>query len=108
MSRDTVDIVWLAGGSAAAVGVVALVLAYAVRRRSLRWAFATVAVCGVLAFVAGVMATARAMFLSSHDFGVVLRVSIAAGIVSLAFALLVARYAVRATEDLRDAARTFG
>jgi signal transduction histidine kinase len=108
MSRDTVDIVWLAGGSAAAVGVVALVLAYAVRRRSLRWAFATVAVCGVLAFVAGVMATARAMFLSSHDFGVVLRVSVAAGVVSLAFALLVARYAVRATENLRDAARSFG
>jgi signal transduction histidine kinase len=108
MSGDTVDIIWLAGGSAAAVGMVAVVLAYLVRRRSLRWVFATVAVCGVLAFVAGVMATAQAMFLSAHDFGVVLRVSVAAGVVSLAFALLVARYAVRATEDLRDAARTFG
>jgi signal transduction histidine kinase len=108
MSRDTVDIIWLAGGSAAAVGVAALVLAYLARRRSLRWAFATVAVCGVLAFVVGVMATAQAMFLSSHDFGVVLRVSVAAGIVSLVFALLVARHAVRATEHLRDAARDFG
>jgi signal transduction histidine kinase len=108
MNRDTVDIVWLAGGSAAVVGVVALAFAYLVRTRSLRWAFATVAVCGVLAFVAGVMATAKAMFLSSHDYGVVLRISVAAGVVALAFAFLVARYAVRATDDLRDAARDFG
>jgi signal transduction histidine kinase len=108
MSRDTLDIVWLAGGSAALVGLGAFVFAYLVRSRSLRWAFATVAVCGVLAFVAGVMATAQAMFLSSHDFGVVLRVSAAAGVVSLVFALLVARFAVRAAEELRDSARSFG
>ena len=44
MSRDSIDIVWLAGGSAALVGLVAMVVAYGVRRRSLRWAFATVAV----------------------------------------------------------------
>jgi signal transduction histidine kinase len=86
----------------------AVALAYVVRRRSLRWAFATAAVCGVAAFVAGVTATAQAMFLSSHDLGVVLRVSAAAGVVSLAFALLVARYALRATAELRDAARELG
>jgi signal transduction histidine kinase len=108
VSRDTIDIVALAGGAAAGVGLVALAVAYLVRTRSLRWAFAVVALCGVLAFVAGVMAAARAMFLSAHDFGVVMRVSLAAGLVSLLFALLVARYAVRATDDLRDAARTFG
>jgi signal transduction histidine kinase len=108
MSRDTVDIVVLASGWAAGVGVAALLVAYAVRRRSLRWALATVAVCGVLAFVAGIVATAQAMFLSSHDLGVVLKVSVVAGVVSLVFSLLVARYALRATTELRDAARRLG
>jgi signal transduction histidine kinase len=108
VSRDTLDIVWISGGSAAAVGAVLVTLAYALRRRSLRWSFAAVAVCGVLSFVVGVVATARAMFLSSHDLGVVLRVSAAAGVVSLAFALLVARHALRSTARLRDATRELG
>jgi signal transduction histidine kinase len=108
MSRDTIDIVWLAGGSAAVVGLVVLAVAYGARRRSLSWAFASVAVAGVLAFVAGIVATSRAMFLSSHDFGVVLRVSAAAGVVSLVFALAVARFAVRATAALQGATRKLG
>jgi signal transduction histidine kinase len=108
VSRDTFDIVWIAGGSAAVVGAAALLLAHSVRRRSLRWSFATAAACGVLAFVVGVIATAQAMFLSSHDLGVVLRVSAAAGVVSLVFALLVARHALRAAARLRDATRELG
>jgi hypothetical protein len=108
VTRDDLDIVWIAGGSAAVVGAAALVFAYAVRRRSLRWSFAAVAVCGVLALVAGVVATAQAMFLSSHDLGVVLRVSVAAGLVSLAFSLLVARHALRATGQLREATQRLG
>ena len=34
--------------------------------------------------IAGVLATADAMFLSSHDFGVVILVSVVAGVVALA------------------------
>lgn len=108
MNRDTVDIIAIAAGWAAGVGCVGLGAAYVVRRWSVRWAFATVALSGVLGLVAGMIGTARAMFLSSHDFGVMLWVSGVAGVVSLGFALLVARHAVRASQRVESAARDFG
>jgi signal transduction histidine kinase len=108
VNSDTVALIAIATGWAGAVGVVSLVVARVSRRRSLRWAFALVAVSGVAALVAAFVGTAQAMFLSSHDFGVVLWVSGVAGFVSLVFAFLVSRYAVRASEELQDATRELG
>ncbi len=108
MTRDTWQIIAIAAGWAAVVGIVGLVVVHLVRHRSLRWAFATVALSGVLGLVAGVVGSARAMFRSTHDFGVVLWVSGVAGFVSLIFALLVARSAIKGSRALQEATRALG
>jgi signal transduction histidine kinase len=106
--RDVLIVMAIAAGWAAAVGLVGLVVAHLVRRWSLRWAFATVALSAALGLIAGVVGAARAMFLSAHDFRVVLWVSAPAGAVSLAFALLVARQAVLGSRAIQEATRLLG
>jgi signal transduction histidine kinase len=106
--HDVLVVIAIAAGWAAAVGIVGLVVAHLVRRWSLRWAFATVALSAALGLIAGVVGAARAMFLSTHDFRVVLWVSAPAGVVSLAFALLVARQAVRGSRAVQEATRLLG
>jgi len=70
-----------------------------------RWQTAAVALVAVAAVVAGVLGTARAMFLSDHDFQVVLVVGLVAGVVALTVALAVggafARWSARVQEDAR-------
>lgn len=108
MTSDQWTIVALAAGWSSLVGVVGVVVAYLLRRRSIRWAAAMVAVVALGGFVAGLVATTRAMFLSGHDFRVVLLVSAVAGVVSLGFAFLVAGAAVRWSRELEAAARRMG
>ncbi len=60
------------------------------------------------AVVAGVFGTARAMFLSDHDFHVVLTVLLVAGLVAVGFAMLVGATVVRWSASLREDARRFG
>ncbi|MDX6298663.1 MAG: hypothetical protein QOI51_2520 [Nocardioidaceae bacterium] len=105
MTPDQWTIVGLAAGWSAVVGVVGLGVAYSLRRRSLRWGAAIVAIVGVGGFLAGLVATTRAMLVSDHDFRVVLLVSGVAGVVSLGFALVVAGAAVRWSRSLQEAAR---
>ena len=71
MTHDQVVIVALSAGWAGVVGLAGLAAAYLLRRRSLRWGIGIVAVVGVGGFAAGLVATARAMFLSEHDLSVV-------------------------------------
>ncbi len=108
MTRDELLIVAIAAGWAGAVGCVGLVTAWVVRRRSVRWAFMLVALVAVLGLVAGIIGTARAMFLSEHDYVVTLWVAAVAGVVSLGFAALVARMTVRGSRALQEAARAMG
>jgi signal transduction histidine kinase len=108
MSKDVVSVIAIAAAWAAAVGLVGLVVAHLVRRWSLRWVFATVALSAVLGVIAGVVGTSRAMFLSGHDFRVVLWVAATAGLVSLGLALLVARQAARGSRAVQEAARLLG
>lgn len=105
---DTVAIVLIAAAGAGAVGLVGLSLVPLLRRLSVRVAFAVVALVAVGGFVAGLLGTANAMFLSEHDFGVVLLVCAVAGVVSVGFAGLVAVPMVRGTTSVREAARTLG
>jgi len=70
--------------------------------RSLRAALLAVAVVSVAAVLAGVVGTARAMFLSQHDLGVTVVVSLVAGAVGLAVALTLA---ARAMTDVRTLVR---
>ena len=108
VTSDILSVIAMAAGWAAAVGVVGLLVAHLARRRSLRWAFAIVALSAVLGLIAGVVGAARAMFLSSHDFRIVLWVAATAGLVSLLFALLVARRAVRGSRAVQEATRLLG
>ncbi|MGH3473157.1 MAG: sensor histidine kinase [Nocardioidaceae bacterium] len=108
MSHDGWVIVGLAAGWAAAVGLAGVGVAWLLRHRSLRWQFALVALVAVGGFVAGLVATANAMFLSSHDFDVVIRVALVAGVVSLLVALVAAGAAVRWSRSARVAVRSMG
>ncbi len=105
MNKDTVALIAIATAWAAGVGVVGLMLAKMARSRSLRWSFVMVAVFAVLGIVAGIVGTSRAMFISDHDFTVVLWVAGVSGVVSLGFALLVARRAILGAHAVQEATR---
>jgi len=106
--NDQAAMVLIAGGCAAAVGLLGLVGGWTFRRGSLRWLPLGVAAVAVLAVVAGVIGTARAMFLSTHDFHVVLEVALIAGVVAALFATMVGANVVRWSRSLREDARRFG
>jgi signal transduction histidine kinase len=108
MTRDELQIVLIASAWAALVGVAGLGLAWATRQATLRWRFALVALVAVASVIAGVVGTARAMFLSDHDFQVVLWVVAAAGLVATGFAVLIARQVIADSKAMRLAARSFG
>ena len=76
---DQVEIVLIAAAWSGGVGFAGLLLAWTQRHRSLRVLTAGVAAIAVLAVLAGMLGTARAMFLSQHDFEVMLLVSVVAG-----------------------------
>ncbi len=75
MTSDQVEIVLITAAWSGGVGFVGLLLAWTQRHRSLRVLTAGVAVVAVAAVLAGMLGTARAMFLSTHDFEVSLLVS---------------------------------
>ena len=74
----------------------------------MRWVLATVAVVAVAAVLAGVVGTARAMFLSQHDFEVILLVGVVAGAVAVAVALAVGVAFSRWSRSIREDTRTLG
>ena len=88
--------------------MVGLAVAYAVRHQSFRWQIGVVAVTAVLAVVAGVVGTARAMFLSDHDLSVVLWVVVVAGVVAIAVSVAVGTAFTRWSRTMREDARRFG
>ncbi len=108
MTRDQVDVVLIATGWSAVAGGVGLAVGYLTRRWSFRWAITLVALVAVVAVVAGVVGTANAMFLSDHDFRVVLLVCAAAGTVAVLFALGVGGSVVRWSRAVQDSARRLG
>jgi len=105
---DLVLIVLIGGGCAIGVGVLGMIALRALRGRSVRIKLFTVAIATVLAVVAGVLGTAQAMFLSRHDFWVMLVVCLAAGVVALAMAVPLARSVTADSRALRAALRTLG
>jgi signal transduction histidine kinase len=108
MTHDQWSIVGVAAAWSGGVGVAGFLIGWFLRRGSLRYLPAGVALVAVLAVVAGIVGTSRAMFLSAHDYAVVLEVSLVAGFVALVFAMAVGQTVVRWSRSLRDDARRFG
>jgi signal transduction histidine kinase len=79
----TLQVVLLAAAAAAAVGLVGLVALRTLARRWISAAALVPSVTSVLAFTAGVVATAWYMFLSPHDVRVTLIICAASGVVAL-------------------------
>ncbi|MEU2775078.1 HAMP domain-containing sensor histidine kinase [Streptomyces sp. NPDC007162] len=106
--RDTLLIALYAFAGAAVTGLLGAAALRLLRRRSLTASLAVVAAVGVVAMLAGTLAVAWAMFLSSHDLSVVTTVVAMAAAVSLATALVLGRWVVARSRELALAARSFG
>jgi signal transduction histidine kinase len=108
MSGDQIDILLTTATWSGGVALLGGVVVWLGRRASLRWLTIGVASVAVLAVLAGTLATARAMFISPHDLGVIGLVAAVAGAVALLFALAVGSALSRWSRSLRDEARRFG
>jgi signal transduction histidine kinase len=108
VTHDEWAIIGIGAAWAGAAGLVGLAVAYALRHRSFRWQVGVVALTAVLGVVAGVVGTARAMFLSDHDLKVVLWVVVVAGLVAIAVSVVVGTAFARWSRTMREDARRFG
>ncbi|MFE3559186.1 sensor histidine kinase [Streptomyces sp. NPDC059193] len=106
--RDLLLIALYALLGAVGAGILGAVALRILRRRSVAVALAVVTAVAVFAMLAGTLAVAWAMFLSSHDLFVVTTVVAVAAAVSLGSALLLGRQLVRRCRELVQAANEFG
>ncbi|MGW6407815.1 sensor histidine kinase [Streptomyces vinaceus] len=95
-------------GGALAAGLLGAAALRAVRRRSTAVSLAVVAAASAATVLAGMLAVARAMFLSWHDLAVLTTVVAVAAVVSFALALLPGRWMAARGSALALAARSFG
>lgn len=105
---DEVAVVLIALGWSGGVAACGLLVSWLMRSTSLRWQVVTVAIIAVLSVLAGVVGTARAMFLSEHDFAVVVMVCVTAGIVAALVALVLGTALARWSHALASEARQLG
>ena len=103
-----VEIVLVAAMWAVVVGLLGLACGWLLRHQSLRLQFGLVALTAVLAVLAGVLAVARKMFISDHDFAVITLVTATAGLVSLLVASLLSMAIVRWSQAFREDVRRVG
>ena len=90
---------------AAVVGLVGLLVAWTIRQRTIMWQLALVVGVAIGSVLAGVVAIARLMFISTHDRGVVTLVSAVSGVVALLVAVTVGAAIARWSAALREDAR---
>jgi signal transduction histidine kinase len=100
------QVVLIAAASSGGVGLLGALLLRVSKRGSLRWTLLLLGVVAVAAMVAGVVATARAMFLSQHDLGVVEVVCGVTAAVTLGTCWLVSRWISAASAALGRAVRS--
>lgn len=108
MTGDHVRIVLIAAAWSGGVGIAGLLLIRSIRGRSLRLLSAVVSIVALFAVLAAMLGTAQAMFITRHDFQVMLLGSVIAGIVGLAFATTVGAAISTSSRKLREEARRFG
>jgi len=103
-----VQILLVAASCALGVGVLGLGLAWAIRRSSFFWQLAVVVLVAIGSVIAGLVAIARMMFISTHDRGVVMWVAGLSGAVALLVAAALGVAVARWSEALRQDARRLG
>ncbi|MFI5527028.1 sensor histidine kinase [Kitasatospora sp. NPDC051853] len=103
---DMLIIIALAAAGALLAGLLGLPAVKALRRRSVAASLFAVSALSVLAMAAGTVAVAVEMFISVHDFHVVLIVAGVSGAITLIAALLFGRRIAAGARELADAART--
>ena len=102
------EIIGVATVCALAVGAVGLLASWLLRRRSIRWQVAVVAVVAVAAPYVGLIAITQRMFISGHDLEVATFVGSVSAVVSLLVALLLGGAIGRWSGSLRDQVRRMG
>lgn len=85
------EAVLLAAGTAAAAGAAGVVAVWLAARRSIRVALVAGPLVVLLCVAAGVLVSARTMFINDHDLGIVLLVLAASVPVALAYGIVLAR-----------------
>ena len=105
---DDVMIVLIGGGCAVAVSLLGLLALRLQSGSSVRMKLFTVSTATVLAMAAGVLGTARAMFLSQEDLKVVIMVCVAVGVCAIGMSMPLARSVTVDSRALREALRALG
>ena len=108
VTSDQVQVVLIAAAWSLGVGVLGALAGYLLRRAPIRWSVGLIAVVAIGGVVAGVVGTSWAMFLSTHDLGVVALVCLVSGLVSGLFALLLARTLALSARRLGSMAAAVG
>jgi signal transduction histidine kinase len=104
---DVISIVTVATVAALLVGAAGLAAGRLLRRRSIRWQLALIAVVPVVSAYAGATAVAQLMFISAHDLLVMSVVTSVAALVAVGMAMLVAAAIARWSEALHAQVRDF-
>ncbi|GAA2011689.1 HAMP domain-containing sensor histidine kinase [Catenulispora yoronensis] len=106
--RDQFLIILMGAGSAVGAAAIGWTALRMLRGRSLRASLFASAATAVLAVVAGALIASRAMFISSHDAGVVLVVSLSGALVTLVLAFLLSRSLADDSKALSSALQALG
>ncbi len=105
---DTVEVVLIALGWSGAVALAGTLVLRAVRHRSMRASLLVLCLTTVAAVLAATVGTAHAMFLSSHDFEVVILVSIVVAVLMTGVSAALARTLAAGSRVLAAEARAIG
>lgn len=108
MIPDSVAVLLIAAGSALGVAMLGLLLLRVLRRRSLVLSLTVVSLVSVVAVLAGALGAAQAMFLSNHDFRVLIWVCATSGTVGVLAAVVLGRAVVEGSKALGVAAAGIG
>ncbi|MGQ0630407.1 MAG: sensor histidine kinase [Sporichthyaceae bacterium] len=106
--NDNVEVVLIALAWSGAVAIIGLTLLRRLRHRSLRASLLTLCLTTVAAVIAATVGTAHAMFLSSHDFEVVILVSVVVAVLMAGVSVLLARTFAAGSRVLAAEARAIG
>jgi signal transduction histidine kinase len=106
--NDKVEVALIALGWSGAVAIAGSLALRGLRTRSLRASLLTLCLTTVAAVIAATVGTAHAMFLSDHDFGVVVLVSIVVAVLMTGVSALLAHNLAEGSRVLAEQTREIG